>query len=165
MDVLAYQEITSSFPGTTELMHLKLQPSIRRATRRTGYCDNRRVNSGGLARAGGVFEDDALIDRVNRALRRMWSRLESLPRSDAFWSRTNHRTTWYKVENFAHRCVDRNPSDETARWALVGLSMHAGSFGGLQLLADEAATRDEAVYDRRYVPASRAASSRIPRLA
>ncbi|MER5336819.1 hypothetical protein [Micromonospora sp. NPDC002717] len=102
---------------------------------------------GGLARAGGVFEDDALIDRVNRALRSMWSRLESLPRSDEFWSRTNHRTTWYKVEDFAHRCVDRNPLDETARWALVGLSMHAGSFGGLQLLAGDAAAGDEVVYD------------------
>ncbi|MEV5768157.1 hypothetical protein AB0L34_26780 [Micromonospora sp. NPDC052213] len=66
--------------------------------------------------------------------------------SDEFWSRTNHRTTWYKVEDFAHRCVDRNPLDETAR-ALVGLSMHAGSFGGLQLLAGDAAAGDEVVYD------------------
>jgi hypothetical protein len=117
---------------------------------RSGRCNNRRVNSGDhgspggrLARAGGVFEDDALIDQVNRALQSMWSRLEWLPRSDAFWSHTNHRTTWYKVEDFAHRCVDRNPSDETARWALVGLSMHAGSFGGLQFLAEDAAAHGD----------------------
>ncbi|GAA4251162.1 hypothetical protein GCM10022255_042670 [Dactylosporangium darangshiense] len=94
-----------------------------------------------------MFEDDALIDQLNRALWSMWSRLERLPRSDVFWSHTNHRTTWCKVEDFARRCVDRNPSDETARWALVGLSMHAGSFGGLQLFAEDAAARDEAVHD------------------
>ncbi|MEV0809740.1 hypothetical protein [Micromonospora sp. NPDC050200] len=102
---------------------------------------------GSLERAGGVFEDDALIDQVNRALRSMWSRLESLSRSDEFWSGTNHHATRYKVEDFAGRCVSRNPSDETARWALVGLSMQAGSFSGLHLLAEEAPTRDGAVFD------------------
>ncbi|GIH05286.1 hypothetical protein Rhe02_33530 [Rhizocola hellebori] len=100
-----------------------------------------------MARAGGVFEDDALVDRVNLALQNMWSRLDSLPRSDEFWSGTNNRTTWYKVDEFAQRCVVRDSSDETARWAAVGFWMHAGSFGGLQLLAEDAAVRDDAVYD------------------
>jgi hypothetical protein len=94
-----------------------------------------------------VFEDDSLIDRVNRVLRSIWARLESLPGYDAFWSGANHRKTWFKVEDFAYRCVDRDPSDETARWALVGLSMRAGVFDGVQLLAEDAAARDETVYD------------------
>jgi hypothetical protein len=102
---------------------------------------------GDLKRAGGVFEDDALIDRVNRSLQSTWSSLESLPRNDEFWAGTNQRATRYKVEDFARRCVSRNPSDETARWALVGLSMQAGSFSGLHVLAEQAAMRDGAVFD------------------
>jgi hypothetical protein len=119
-----------------------------------GSCDDRWVNSGGdgssiggLERAGGVFEDDALIDRVNRALQSMWSRLESLPRNDEFWDGTNQRVTRSKVEDFARRCVSQNPSDDTARWALVGFCMQAGSFSGLHVLAENAATRDGALFD------------------
>jgi hypothetical protein len=94
-----------------------------------------------------VFEDDALIAKVNGALRGMWSRLESLSRDDELWAGANQRATRYKLEEFVARCVSRNPSDETARWASVGLSMQAGSFSGLHVLAEEAATREEAVSD------------------
>ncbi|MEV0567478.1 hypothetical protein [Dactylosporangium sp. NPDC050588] len=100
-----------------------------------------------LARAGGVFEDDALIARVNGALRGMWSRLDAVPRDDPFWSRTNHRTTWFKVHDHARACLDRDPSDAVARLALVGFAMRAGTFDGLDLLAEDAAARAGAVHD------------------
>ncbi|GAA2898588.1 hypothetical protein Acy02nite_84570 [Actinoplanes cyaneus] len=108
---------------------------------------DQELPGGGLTRAGGVFESDELIARVNRAMRAMWSRLDSLPCTDPFWSRTNRRPTWYKVQQLADDCLAQDMSDEVARWALIGFEMHAGSFSGLQLIAEEAAVRDEALHD------------------
>ncbi|MBB4738289.1 hypothetical protein BJY16_001748 [Actinoplanes octamycinicus] len=51
------------------------------------------------------------------------------------------------MQQFADDCLVRDMSDDVARWALVGFEMLAGSFGGLQLIAEEAVVRDEAVHD------------------
>jgi hypothetical protein len=89
--------------------------------------------------AGGVFEDDALIDRVNTAVRAMWNRLEALPRDDAFWARTNLRTTRSKVYDYARQCLERDQTDSTARWTLIGYEMESGRFGALDLIASDPA--------------------------
>jgi hypothetical protein len=88
-----------------------------------------------ITRAGGVLEDDALIDRVNTALDDMWRRLDALPRTDPFWARTNMRVTSYKVSGYAAQCLGRDRHDTTARWALIGFDMDAGSPGCLRLIA------------------------------
>lgn len=89
----------------------------------------------GVSRAGGVLEDDALINRVNSALDTMWGRLDALPQTDPFWARTNMRVTRHKVDDHARQCLDRDPHDTIARWALIGFDMDAGLPGCLRLIA------------------------------
>jgi hypothetical protein len=92
-----------------------------------------------IERAGGVFEDDALIDRVTTAVHAMWERLEVLPREDPFWTGTNMRTTRSKVDDYAGQCLRRDPADATARWTLIGYAMDAGRYHGLDLIATDPA--------------------------
>ncbi|GAA4607158.1 hypothetical protein BJY16_006185 [Actinoplanes octamycinicus] len=102
---------------------------------------------GGLERAGGVFETDAFIDRANLSMITLFERLDALPRTDDFWTGTNHRATWYKLSDFGRRCLARDPADDVARWALVAMSMQTGLYGGLALLASQPSPPPEVVSD------------------
>ncbi|BCJ48297.1 hypothetical protein GCM10010168_26570 [Actinoplanes ianthinogenes] len=102
---------------------------------------------GDLERAGGVFESDGFVDRANRSMITLFDRLDALPRSDAFWARTNYRATWYKLGEFARQCLARDPGDDVARWTLIAMSMQTGMYGGLALLAEQPSPSPEVVSD------------------
>lgn len=103
------------------------------------------MTPGELARAGGVFEDDRLIAKANRAQRDMWDRLEALPRTDGFWAGTNMRTTWFKVNEYATARLRDDPRDATARWALIAWGMDACVYSVLALIPPDEG--DEVVLD------------------
>jgi hypothetical protein len=53
-------------------------------------------------------------------------RLNRLPRSDPFWSKTNRRPTIHKLGDFCRLILDRNPQDRLALWTIAALDVSFG---------------------------------------
>jgi hypothetical protein len=71
---------------------------------------------------GGLF-----VAKVIDALAASLSRLNALPRDDAFWEGRNPRPTLYKLRDFNAHVVRKNPDDALALWSQAALYILHGS--------------------------------------
>ncbi|MFG2339808.1 hypothetical protein [Streptomyces yangpuensis] len=103
--------------------------ALRRAGHDTGHCE--------------------FAERLVRALAEGMRALDALPRDDEFWRGwANDRATTLKLDVFATERLSRDPTDSTARWALVALALADGaSDGGLALLGPAIAADPAVVAD------------------
>ncbi|WP_189819424.1 hypothetical protein [Streptomyces olivaceoviridis] len=88
-------------------------------------------------------------ERMVRKLSEGLRALEALPRDDEFWHGwANDHATTHKLGAFAAELLDRDPTDPTARWALVALALaHGANGGGLSLPGPQIAGDPTAVAD------------------
>ncbi|MFJ7780768.1 hypothetical protein [Streptomyces yangpuensis] len=102
-----------------------------------------------LRRAGRDTGHSEFAERLVRALGEGMLALEALPRDDEFWRGwANDRATPLKLDAFATERLALDPTDRTARWALVALALARGANdGGMALLGPEIATDPAVVAD------------------
>ncbi len=71
---------------------------------------------------GGLFVR-LVLDKLTDALRR----LNDLPRDNPFWDERNRRPTLYKLRDFTHNIIAKNPDDELGVWTQAALYILHGS--------------------------------------
>ncbi|MEU7357782.1 MULTISPECIES: hypothetical protein [Streptomyces] len=94
-----------------------------------------------LRQAGRSIGHVEFAERMVRALSEGLRALEALPHDDEFWHGwANDHAMTHKLGPFAAERLDRDPTDPTARWALVALALaHGAHDGGLSLLGPQIA--------------------------